>query len=86
MIGVGNSRRYGGLALHFRLGEGQEAVASRTVGGSATPAAERGLAHLKRFAAQVVAVQFDQVEGIEEHAAGLLPVRPRIVLTSPCLM
>ena len=41
LIGDGNSRRCGGLALHFRLGEGQEAVASRTVGGSATPAARK---------------------------------------------
>ncbi len=29
---------------------------------------QRGLAHLKRFAPQVVAVQLDQVEGVEEHA------------------
>ena len=29
---------------------------------------ERGLAHLKRIAPQVVAVQFDQVEGVEEYA------------------
>jgi hypothetical protein len=29
---------------------------------------ERGLADLKRIAPQIVAVQFDQVEGIEEDA------------------
>src|SRR5215471_4417086 len=29
---------------------------------------ERGLADLKRIAPQVVAVQFDQVEGVEEYA------------------
>jgi hypothetical protein len=29
---------------------------------------ERGLADLKRIAPQVVAVQFDKVEGVEEYA------------------
>src|SRR5262249_38420139 len=29
---------------------------------------ERGLAHLKRIAPQIVAVQFDEVEGVEEDA------------------
>jgi hypothetical protein len=29
---------------------------------------ERGLADLKRVAPQIVAVQFDQVEGVEEYA------------------
>jgi hypothetical protein len=35
LIGNGNPRRTGGLALHFRIGD-QPAAASRTVGGSAT--------------------------------------------------
>jgi hypothetical protein len=30
---------------------------------------ERGLAHLKRILAQVVAVQLDQVKGVQEHAS-----------------
>jgi hypothetical protein len=29
---------------------------------------ERGLTHLQRIASQVVAVELDQVEGVEEHA------------------
>ena len=29
---------------------------------------KRGLANLKRVAPQVIAVQFDQVEGVEKHA------------------
>jgi hypothetical protein len=32
---------------------------------------ERGLADLKRITAQVVAVQFDQIEGVEEYALRL---------------
>jgi hypothetical protein len=35
---------------------------------------ERGLPHLKRVAAEVVAVQFDQVEGVQEDAGVIAPV------------
>jgi hypothetical protein len=34
----------------------------------------RGLAHGKRIAAKVIAVQLDQVEGIEEDAVAMAPV------------
>ena len=35
---------------------------------------ERGLAHFQRLAAQVVAVQLDQVEGVEEDARVMAPL------------
>src|SRR5262249_25504957 len=35
---------------------------------------ERGFAYLKRIAPQVVAVQFDQVEGVEEYVAVIAPI------------
>jgi hypothetical protein len=35
---------------------------------------ERGLAHLKRVPAEVVAVQLDQVEGVEEDAGVVPPI------------
>ena len=36
---------------------------------------ECGLAHHKRVAAQIVPIQFDQIEGMEEHA-GIIPAVP----------
>jgi hypothetical protein len=35
---------------------------------------ERGLAHLKRIAPQVVAVQLDQIEGVQEDAGVVPPI------------
>jgi hypothetical protein len=35
---------------------------------------QRGFADFERIAAQVVAVQFDQIEGVEEHAGVIAPV------------
>ena len=37
-------------------------------------ARERRLAHCERVAPQIVAVEFDQVEGIEEHARVVTPI------------
>ena len=34
--------------------------------GAGRPACQRGLAHRKRFAAKIIPVQLDQVEGLEE--------------------
>jgi hypothetical protein len=35
---------------------------------------ERGFADLKRVSAQIVAVQLDEVEGVQEHAGVVVPV------------
>src|ERR1700730_14345668 len=40
-------------------------------------ARERRLAHCERVAPQIVAVEFDQVEGIEEHARVVTPIPDR---------
>ena len=47
---------------------------------------ERGLAHLQRVAAQVVAVQLDQVEGVEEHGAVVAAVADAIELGDAALV
>ena len=44
---------------------------------------ESGLADLKRIAAQVIAVQLDQVEGIEEDARVIASYRMRSKLGTP---
>jgi hypothetical protein len=46
-----------------------------TLYGRSADRGERGLAHLKRVAAKVVAVQLDQVEGVREdmRRAAVLP-------------
>ena len=38
-------------------------------GGLGEDRSERGLADLERIAAQIVAVQLEQIEGVEEHAS-----------------
>jgi hypothetical protein len=49
---------------------------------------ERGLADLKQITPQVIAVQLDQVEGVQEHVGVVLPVadaleaRPAAVITA----
>src|SRR5262249_25130193 len=45
----------------------QSSSASRVTASFGQHASERGLADLKRITAQVVAVQFDEVEGAEEY-------------------
>jgi hypothetical protein len=39
---------------------------------------ERGLPHVQRVAAQVLTIELDQVEGIEEYTAVMLPMSDAI--------
>jgi hypothetical protein len=45
--------------------------------------AERYLAHLQRLAAQVVAVQIDQIEGVQEDARVMAAIAERSKLGTP---
>jgi hypothetical protein len=47
---------------------------------------ERGLAHFKRVAAQVVAVQLDQVKGVHENRRVVAPVADAIELSDAAVV
>jgi len=47
---------------------------------------ERGLADLERVTAQVVAVQFDQVEGVQEHFPIMLAVADTLERCEPVVI
>jgi hypothetical protein len=47
---------------------------------------ERGLADLKRVTAQVVAVQLDQVEGVQEHVPVMLAVADTLERCEPVVI
>jgi hypothetical protein len=46
---------------------------------------ERGLAHFQRIAPQVVAVQFNEVESVEEHVPVMLAVADTVERCEPVL-
>ena len=47
---------------------------------------ERGLADLERVTAQVVAVQLDQVEGVQEHVPVMLAVADALERCEPVVI
>ena len=47
---------------------------------------ERSLAHLKRLASQIVAIQLDQVEGVEKHAGVVSAVADAVERCEPVII